>query len=224
MTTASDNKRSDWPRAILFDFDGTLADSYAAITASVNHVRSSRGLPPLSQADVKPHVGRGANYLLAHAVPGGNLEEDLKLYREHHPSVLKSGTQLLPGAADTLAALKKVGKKLAVCSNKPIAFTLELLRILGVHDMFAAVLGPEDVPRPKPAPDMLSAALGRLGVRPGEALYVGDMGVDIQTARGAGVAVWVAPTGSSSRADLEKAMPDRIVDDLMELRRLILPR
>jgi 2-phosphoglycolate phosphatase len=222
MTTGNQQTTPAWPRAVLFDFDGTLADSYAAITASVNHVRAFYGLPPLSQAGVKPHVGRGPNYLFEHTVPGGSAETDLKRYREHHPSVLKSGTRLLPGAAETLAALKQAGKQLAVCSNKPVLFTLELLKILGLEAVFAAVFGPEDVPRPKPAPDMLTAALTRLGIRPGEALYVGDMTVDIETARGAGVTVWVVPTGSDTRADLEKAAPDRIVQDLVELQRLVL--
>jgi phosphoglycolate phosphatase len=211
-----------WPRAILFDFDGTLADSYAAITASVNHVRASHRLPPLAQSEVRSHVGRGANYLLEHTVPGGDVETDLRCYREHHPSVLKSGTQLLPGAAQTLFALKHAGKQLAVCSNKPVLFTVELLKILGLEGVFSAVLGPEDVSRSKPAPDMLTAALSRLGVQPGEALYIGDMTVDIETARGAGVAVWVVPTGSNSRADLEKGAPDRVLCDLAELQCLVL--
>jgi phosphoglycolate phosphatase len=221
MTTGKQRITRNWPRAVVFDFDGTLADSYAAITASVNHVRAFHGLPPLSQAAVKSRVGRGANYLLEHTVPGGDVEADLQRYRQHHPSVLKSGTRLLPGAAETLAALKQAGRQLAVCSNKPVLFTVELLKILGLEGVFAAVLGPENVPRPKPAPDMLCAALTRLGVQPGDALYVGDMTVDIETARGAGVAVWVVPTGSDTRADLEKAAPDRLLQELTELRHLV---
>src|ERR1700675_1134822 len=72
--------------ALLFDFDGTLADSYAAIAASVNHVRGLRGLPPLTVDEVKRHVGRGADYLLTQTVPGGRLADDLAAYRVHHPS------------------------------------------------------------------------------------------------------------------------------------------
>src|ERR1700736_4352992 len=80
------------PRAVLFDFDGTLVDSYPAITASVNHVRACRGRPPLAEAEVRKHVGRGPAYLLEHTVPGTDVEADLERYRAHHPSVLRSGT------------------------------------------------------------------------------------------------------------------------------------
>ena len=210
-----------WPaanlRAVLFDFDGTLADSYPAITASVNHVRGLHGLPPLSQDDVKRHVGRGAAHLLAHTVPVGGPDANTAAYRAHHPSVLHSGTQLLPGAAELLRLLHGRGLRLGVCSNKPVAFTRELVKHLGLAPLLDAVLGPEDVARPKPAPDMLLAALQRLGVGAPEALYVGDMSVDVQTARAAGVAVWVVSTGSEERGALVDAAPDGLFSDLGEM-------
>jgi 2-phosphoglycolate phosphatase len=208
-------------RAVLFDFDGTLGDSYPAITASVNHVRARHGLPPLPEGEVRRHVGRGPAYLLQHTVPRGDVKANVAAYREHHPSVLHSGTRLLPGAADALRALHERGLKLGVCSNKPVAFTRELLSYLGVAPYLDVVLGPEDVARPKPAPDMLLAALPRLGVTAGEALYVGDMTVDVETARAAGVRVWVVPTGSDSPDAIARARPDRTLRDLDELPALL---
>jgi phosphoglycolate phosphatase len=208
-------------RAVLFDFDGTLGDSYPAITASVNHVRARHGLPPLSEPEVRRHVGRGPHYLLGHTVPAGSIEANIVAYRAHHPSVLREGTRLLPGAADVLRALHERGLRLGICSNKPVAFTRELIDYLGVQSFLDVVFGPEDVPRPKPAPDMLRAALLRLDVPAREALYVGDMVVDIQTARKAGVSVWVVPTGSDEIKTLERARPDRLLRDLEELRVLL---
>jgi phosphoglycolate phosphatase len=205
------------PRAVLFDFDGTLADSYPAITASVNHVRARHGLPPLPEVEVRRHVGRGPEHLITHTVPGADVEEAVGCYRAHHPSVMHAGTRLLPGAAEMLAALRSRGLRLALCSNKPRRFTDALLAGLGIARLFDAVLGPEDVPRPKPAPDMLTAALTRLKVAAAEALYVGDMVVDIQTAREAGVRVWVVPTGSEERAVLAAARPDRLLESLHAL-------
>src|SRR5262249_5982242 len=205
------------PRAVLFDFDGTLADSYAAITASVNHVRAAHGLPPLPEADVRRHVGRGMPHLLTQTVPGCNQLIDQARYRAHHPSVMKPLTRLLPGAAQLLATLKSGAKLVGVCSNKPRRFTRELLQHLGVDAYIDVVLGPEDVPRPKPAPDMLRAGLKRLGVAPAEALYIGDMVVDIETARAAGVPVWVVPTGSDERAALEAASPERVFNGLTDV-------
>jgi 2-phosphoglycolate phosphatase len=203
--------------AVLFDFDGTLIDSYPAITASVNHVRAAHGLPPLRILDVKQHVGRGVDYLLSHTMPDFRTDVDVPHYRAHHPTVMLSETSFLPGAAEVLSALHAAGKRLGLCSNKPRLFSKQLLQHLGIADLFDVVLGPEDVARPKPAPDMLVTALERLGLSAERVLYVGDMTVDIETARAAGVAVWVVPTGSDSRAALESAGPDRIVESLHEL-------
>ncbi len=204
-------------KAVLFDFDGTLGDSYPAITASVNHVRGQHGLAPLSESEVRSHVGRGPDYLLVHTVPAGSVEANVAAYREHHPSVLRGGTRLLPGAADTLRTLHERGLRLGICSNKPVAFTRELVEYLGVASYLDVVLGPEDVPRPKPAPDMLRTALARLKLPAEEVLYIGDMVVDIQTARAAGVSVWVVPTGSDEVETLKRAYPDRLLRDLHQV-------
>ncbi len=208
-------------QAVLFDFDGTLIDSYPAITASVNHVRALHGLAPLSVAEVRRHVGRGPDYLLSHTVGRGDPAANLSAYRAHHPTVLREGTRLLPGARETLATLHARGLRLAVCSNKPVAFTGELVAHLGIAAFLDAVLGPEDVALHKPAPDMLLAALSRLGVAPAEALYVGDMTVDIEAARAAGLRVWVVATGSDTPEALDRAGPDRRLDRLEDLPRLL---
>jgi phosphoglycolate phosphatase len=207
------------PRAVLFDFDGTLADSYNAITASTNHVRAANGLPALTEAEIRRHVGSGLEKLLADLLPGTDPARNVALYREHHASVMRDHTRLMPGAREAVVALKRAGRRLAVCSNKKVEFTRALLDSLGLAAFFDVVLGPNDVPHPKPAPDMLLAALRRLGAAPGEALYVGDMDLDVQTARAAGVAVWVVPTGSADRPTLEAARPDRLIDGLDELAR-----
>ncbi len=204
-------------KAVLFDFDGTLGDSYPAITASVNYVRHLHGLEPLSIAEVRRHVGRGAEFLLKATVERGDPAANVALYKAHHPSVMNSGTHLYPGVADTLRQLHAQGLRLAVCSNKPVAFTRELLRHLQIAGYFAEVLGPEDVERPKPAPDMLLEGLARLQVTADEALYIGDMTVDIQTARTAGVRVWSVPTGSDDRETLLAAHPDRLLHDFRDV-------
>lgn len=209
-------------RAVLFDFDGTLGDSYPAIAASVNHLRAGRGLPPLPTDEVRRFVGRGPAYLLQHTVPGAEVESAIAAYRAHHVTIMREGTQLLPGAEAALAELHRSGLRLGVCSNKPVDFTRELLDHLRIARLFDTVLGPQDVAEPKPAPDMLLAAMQRLDVSARETLYVGDMVVDITTARAAGVAVWVVPTGSDERHVLIDAGPDRLLEGLAELPSLLL--
>jgi phosphoglycolate phosphatase len=203
--------------AVLFDFDGTLADSFTAIATSVNHIRGLRGHSPLTVEEVKRHVGRGPEFLLRHTVPGTDIAVDLARYRSHHPTIMFEQTWLLPGAAETITGLHRAGRKVGLCSNKPRSFSLELLGRFKLAECFDLILGPEDVPSPKPAPDMVLAAMKRLELRPGQVLYVGDMTVDIETARAAGVTVWVVPTGSDALATLVAAKPDRLLRDLGEI-------
>ena len=203
--------------AVFFDFDGTLADSYDAIAASVNHLRALRGHAPLTTNDVKFHVGRGPEYLLTKTVPGTDLAVDLVRYRAHHPTVMADHTRLLPGAVDVLRSFHSAGKLIALCSNKPRLFSDDLLAHLSIAELFHAVIGPEDVPQPKPAPDMILAAMKRLGVPAAKVLYVGDMVVDIETARAAGVTVWIVPTGSDTLETLNAAKPDRMLVTLADL-------
>jgi phosphoglycolate phosphatase len=212
---------NSFPRAILFDLDGTLIDSYPAITASVNHVRALHGLPALAEGQVKKLVGRGAVQLMAQAVGIAGTAANLQAYSEHHRKVMRAGTKLLPGVAETLTFLQARQIRLGVCSNKPVAFTRELLDFLGISNHFDVVLGPEDVAHAKPAPDMLLEAMKRLQVAPLEALYVGDMVVDIETAWAAGVRIWVVDTGSDDAATLDKAKPEYRLHDLLELTRRI---
>ncbi len=205
------------PEAILFDFDGTLADSYSAITESVNYVRLVNHLPPLSIAEVRQLVGHGLLQLMSDIVPGGDPEANAKLYREHHPSVMVSHTHLYPGVLEALEQLHQRGIKMGVCSNKPSVFTRQLVSGLGVAKYFAATLGPEDAGAAKPDPAIIHLALKILGISENHALYIGDMEVDVQTARAANVAVWVVLTGSDNLETLERSNPDRIMRDMKDL-------
>ncbi len=204
-------------RAALFDFDGTLADSFAAIASSTNHVRLSYGLPPLPEAEVRGYVGYGLDKLMADLVPGAPVDEAVARYREHHARTMVAETRLMPGVGDTIRELARRGLKLAVCSNKRVEFTRELVVALGLGDYFAHVLGPDDVgDRAKPDPAMLLEGLTRLGVSATEAVYVGDMVVDVRTAHAAGVPVWFVPTGTTENGE----EPDLILtsfDQLLDL-------
>ena len=204
-------------RAVLFDFDGTLADSYAAITASVNHVLQHHGRPTLTETKVRTLVGHGLQQLMDTILPGIDHDAAAKLYREHHPTVMKSHTKLLPGVADGLKALKAAGVKLGVCSNKPAYLTRTLLGMLEIDHYFDVVYGPDDVGVPKPDPTMVLKALEKLGVQKDQALYVGDMEVDVETGRRAGIETWVMPTGSNDEATLRAAGYGRLLPGMPEV-------
>lgn len=209
-------------KAALFDFDGTLADSFAAITSSTNHVRTGYGLPPLSEAAVRKYVGYGLDQLMGDLVPGAPVAEAVARYRAHHATIMFAETRLLPGVAEVIPELARRGLCLGVCSNKRVEFTRELVRALGLHEYFSCVLGPDDVgQRAKPDPAMLLEGLTRLKVSANEAVYVGDMVVDVQTAKAAGVPVWlVSCDGTGGLAPLDGMGADRVLvsfADLLEL-------
>lgn len=204
-------------RAVLFDFDGTLADSFAAITASVNAVLAHFGQPPKPESEVRGLVGHGLEQLMLSVLPDQDPRRCAELYREHHPAVMGPMTRLLPGVEAGLPALQAAGIRMGICSNKPSFFTRQLVTMLGLSDYFGVVYGPEDVGVAKPHPAMLLDAITRLEAHPTEALYVGDMPVDIETGRNAKVLTWVVPTGSTSEADLQKARPDRLYPSMVEL-------
>jgi 2-phosphoglycolate phosphatase len=209
-------------RGVLFDFDGTLADSFAAIAASTNHVRHSYGLPAMPEAEVRKYVGHGLKNLMEELCPGFDAEEAVRRYREHHPTVMVSGTKLFPGVADTLRTLHARGIKLGVCSNKAVQFTRALVRDLGLGEVMSGVFGPEDAGgKPKPDPTMLHEACRRLEITPGETVYVGDMIVDVQAGKAAGIPVWLVHVGMAGDEDPLTAGPARVLNEFSELKTLI---
>lgn len=209
-------------RAVLFDFDGTLADSFGPITASTNYVRRSFGLPELSEAVVRKYVGYGLANLMQELLPGCDREEAMARYKAHHATVTHSGTRLMPGVAETIPELARRGLALAVCSNKLVPFTKDLVKHLGLSPYFQEILGPDDVSgRAKPDPAMVLEALARLRIPPAEAVYVGDMAIDVHTGRAAGVPVWIIRGGATGLESAEDARPDRVLNHFSELLELL---
>lgn len=178
-------------KAILFDFDGTLADSFKAIAASVNHVRQSVGLDSLPFLEVKKYVGFGLDHLLRGMIPGGNVEKLKATYHDHHQRHMLAATELYPGARDFLELLRTRGIRAGVCSNKPVEFTRKLVEHFGIGKHFDEILGPESCGYPKPAPNMIRMAIENMKILPGNAVYLGDMDIDVIAARGAGVDPWI---------------------------------
>jgi phosphoglycolate phosphatase len=130
-------------------------------------------------------------------------------------------TTLLPGVAETLPALRRRGYSLAVATNKPSYFARRILDALAVGGHLEAVLGPDLVAHPKPHPEMIHRALAAMGLTPRQAVYVGDMEIDVETARAAGLPVIVMPTGSSARESLLASGADACVASFAALLKLL---
>jgi phosphoglycolate phosphatase len=204
-------------RGIIFDFDGTLIDSYEAIAESLNHVRSSFDQPPLPMEEIKGMVGHGLEHLIERAVGAQRIGEGVKLFRQSYAALCERKTSILPQVKETLDELDRRGYQMAIATNKPSYFARDILRALEMEHLFAEVLGPNDVERPKPDPEMLEIIMMRVGLSPDEVVYIGDMLIDIEVARRAGVAVYAIPTGSASRESLLEGRPDRVLHRFSDL-------
>lgn len=206
-------------RAVLFDFDGTLADSFGAIAQSVNFVRAENKLPELGFAEIKANVGHGLEYLMAKMLPGCDILQAKKAYHAHHQVHMKQHTRLYPQAREFLQSLKESGIEMGVCSNKPVRFTKELVDYLEIGKYLKVVLGPEDVTNPKPAPDMLLEAAKMLKMDLKEVVYVGDMDVDILAATAAGMEVWIVRHDDTSFEIGETIASENIHNSFVEMQR-----
>ncbi len=211
------NLESRLIRGLIFDFDGTLIDSYEAITESLNRVRASFSMPPCDPADVKTMVGHGLEHLIEKAIGPQRIEEGVKLFRQSYSTICEKKTSILPQVKETLEELDRRGYRMGIATNKPSYFARDILKALEMEHLFAEVLGPNDVERPKPDPEMLEIIMMRIGLAPDEVVYVGDMLLDIEVARRAGVAAYAIPTGSATREALLNGRPDRLLHRFSDL-------
>jgi N-acetyl-D-muramate 6-phosphate phosphatase len=176
-------------RAVLFDFDGTFADTAPDLAAAVNAMRTSRGLQPLAAAVVRPYASMGARGLLRvgfdmtpeHREYIAMRDEFLDLYGQ----ALCVHTRLFPGMAALLARLVARGIAWGIVTNKSSRFTARLVAELGVSP--ACVICGDSTPHLKPHPAPLLAAAAQLDLEPADCVYVGDDLRDIQAARAAGM-------------------------------------
>jgi phosphoglycolate phosphatase len=211
------------PDGIIFDLDGTLADTVDDIRAALNVVLAERGLMPLERDKVRMMIGRGPVVLIERALRHLGVEYDDELVAELKDRFIECygihgnpHSELFDGARQCLDKLEELGVPLGVCSNKPHEFCVTLLRDLGIDGRFRAINGStDDVPK-KPDPAMLQRTLAAMNVDPSRALYVGDSVTDVNTARAAGVPVALVSYGYSD-VPVESLGPDCTISSLQEL-------
>ncbi len=198
-------------KLVIFDLDGTLIDAYSAIFSSFNYVMRKLGLKPKSPEVIRSAVGWGDMNLLKPYVPADELKTALLLYRRHHKSSLLEHSRLYPYVRKLLQRLKSKGCKLAVASNRPTRFSLILLRHLGIMKFFDYVLCADKLKHGKPDPEILDKIIRKFDFRKAQVLYVGDMVIDAQAGRRAGVKTVIVTGGSSKPAEIRKERPFKII-------------
>jgi HAD superfamily hydrolase (TIGR01509 family) len=130
---------------------------------------------------------------------------------------MREQTRLYPGVLETLRRLHDSGLGLAICSNKAVQFTQDLVQNLGLSPYISEVLGPESVGAAKPDPAMLLEACRRLKVSREEAIYVGDMSIDVHAGQAAGIPVYLVNVGVAGRDDPRQLGPEKVLNDFTEL-------
>jgi phosphoglycolate phosphatase len=202
---------------LVFDLDGTLAETAPDIMGTLNHLLEREGLAPLPVSKARDLVGAGAKALLERgfAVSGRPLppEKLNALFDDfliHYLAHIADLSFLFEGVEAALDRLKARGFTLAVCTNKPEVHSIELLKRLGVHDHFAAIAGRETFPFFKPDPRHLLETIRAAGGEAARAIMVGDSRTDVDTARAAKVPV-IGVTFGYTDTPIEQLAPDRVI-------------
>ena len=204
-------------KLVIFDLDGTLLNTIADLANSTNHALKKLGYPIHKIEEYNFMVGNGINKLFERALPEGEKTEEnvLRVRQEFVPYYDKHNadeSKPSPGIPALLEALQSKGIQLAVASNKYQAATEKLVAHYFPNIRFIAVLGQRDGVKVKPDPAIVEDILRIANVEKKEVLYVGDSGVDMQTAINAGVTSCGVTWGFRPRTELESFHPGYIID------------
>lgn len=209
-------------KLVIFDLDGTLLDTIADLAAAANHALKQLDYPTHSVDTIRTFVGNGINKLLERALPESERnEENVMRMRSHFVPYYDAHNADLsrpyPGITALLETLQQKGMMLAVASNKYQAATEKLVKHYFPTIDFVEVLGQREGIAVKPEPTIVFDILQKANVAKEDVLYVGDSGVDMQTAINAGVDAVGVAWGFRPRAELEGFSPKGVIDKAKEL-------
>lgn len=211
---------------VIFDLDGTLLDTVADLAASTNYALEQCGFPTHEAEAYKFFVGNGINKLFERALPDRAKDQEtilkirkhfIEYYNDHNSEL----TVPYPGISELLSTLQSKNIQLAVASNKYQQATTELIQHFFPDINFVAVFGQRENVPIKPNPAIVNDILAITGTERKDVLYIGDSGVDMQTAQNAGVEAAGVTWGFRPRAELEQFEPKYIVDNTSRIFEII---
>jgi phosphoglycolate phosphatase len=202
---------------LVFDLDGTLADTAPDLIAALNTVLQGEGLAPVPMEKARDVVGFGGRALIQRGFAAAGLtlapdrlEELFILFLAHYEGHIADATRLYPGVVDALDRFEAAGWRFAVCTNKMEHSAVQLLTALHLADRFRAICGQNTFAAPKPDRRALLGTIARAGGTPARSIMVGDSKTDIAAAGAAGVRVIAVDFGYTDRP-IETYAPDRII-------------
>ena len=208
--------------AVIFDLDGTLADTSGDLLAAANHCFRDMGLGDVLGPQDAGIALRGGRAMLRAGLTRVDQLDDAVVDR-YYPILLDAygaaisvHTYIYPGAMDAIKVLKSQGYGVGICTNKPAALADQLLRDLGVRDVFGSLVGADTLPVRKPDPAPLLEAARRLGGDPRACILIGDSDTDRNTARAAAVPSVLVTFGPAG-GDMVALEPEALLDDYSAL-------
>lgn len=213
-------------KLVIFDLDGTLLNTLDDLAAAGNHLLRAHGWPEHPAERYKLFVGNGVYKLVERMIPADAdhspgalalLRDEYNAYYSAHNADL---TAPYPGVPELLGALEQAGAACAVLSNKPHAFTVELCRSL-LGERFAVVHGQREGWPTKPDRLLTAEILEETGIRAADTVYVGDSGVDMQTAKNGGLFAVGSLWGFRSEEELRENGADAVAERPLDLLRYI---
>jgi phosphoglycolate phosphatase len=207
---------------LIFDLDGTLADTKLDLALSVNAMRERMDLPPLPHDLITTSIGHGVTNLVRQALgeqaTDESVQKGLAIFLEHYRHHLLDNTVVYPGVVEALEGLQD--RKLAVLTNKPDDFSREILVGLGIAPYFAFIYGGNSFQQKKPDPVGVRKLMSETQASTRQTLIIGDSDTDVLTGRNAGVWTCGVTYGFGAHT-LASAPPDLLIGDLRELAELL---
>lgn len=213
------------PRAILFDLDGTLADTAPDLAAAVNLLRTARGLEPTPYAILRPTASAGARGMIGAAfglTPADEGYEELRLqWFDNYQNAMAVHSTLFPGIDELLKGIADGGMAWGIVTNKPARFTDPLVGMIGLGHAGCVISG-DTTPQPKPHPGPLLEGARRLGIAPEQCWYVGDDLRDVEAGRAAGMLTVACTWGYCGTVDPATWGADMLLDSPLALLEILL--
>lgn len=214
------------PEAVLFDLDGTFADTAPDLAATVNRLREESGLAPMPLAELRPFVSQGARGMLKAglrlATDAPEYGEFFQRFMQHYGRAFCVETVLFPGMAELIETLEARGIAWGIVTNKSQRFALPLMESLGYARRAACIVSGDSAPRAKPHPNPMLLACRLAGCNPEASVYVGDDVRDIQAGRAVGMRTIAARYGYlGDGGPIESWQADHLVDHPDEIAGLL---
>ncbi|KPA22000.1 Phosphoglycolate phosphatase, chromosomal [Shimia sp. SK013] len=206
-------------RTVVFDLDGTLADTSGDLIAAANFCFRDMGFGDV--LDVSSDAGvalRGGRRMLTEGLTrlgrfeAAEVDRYYPMLLEAYGAQIAEHTYFFPGALDAVEKLSSLGYGVGICTNKPEALAEQLMQALGARDLFGALVGADTLPVRKPDPAPLRETVLRLGGDPAKTILIGDSDTDRNTAKAAGVPSVLVTFGPSGD-DMAALEPEALLDD-----------